>query len=112
MELISKKCVACSSDTPPIARTEAEKLLTQIPEWNLTEEAGILRIKKDFKFKDFKEALAFVNKVGEIAESEGHHPNIRLHNWNKVELENYTHKIKGMSENDFILAAKVNVLIK
>lgn len=99
-------------DTPPMAREEAEKMLLQISGWNLSEENGILRIKKDFKLKDFKEALAFINRVGEIAEAEGHHPNIRLHNWNRVELENYTHKIKGLSENDFILAAKIDAILK
>jgi len=66
------------------------------------------RIAKDYKFKDFNEALAFVNKVGHLSEEEGHHPDINLHNWNKVTLTLTTHAIGPLSENDFILAAKID----
>lgn len=105
--LTSKKCIPCSVDMPPMERAKAEDLIKDLPDWQLTEENNILRIKKVYKFKDFKEALSFVNKVGAIAEAEGHHPNINLHDWNKVEIENYTHKINGLHENDFILATKI-----
>lgn len=106
--LLSKKCIPCSIDMPPMSREKAEELLKEVSGWELKEESGVLRIRKDFKCKNFKEALAFVNQVGEIAESEGHHPNISIHDWNRVSFENYTHKIKGLSENDFILAAKID----
>jgi len=68
------------------------------------------QIEREFTFKNFKKAMVFVNKVAELAESEGHHPNILLHSWNKVRLTFYTHAIGGLSENDFIMAAKVNLL--
>lgn len=90
--------------------------MAQVPDWKLFEEVNAnlqkfgmgAKISKEFKFKDFIGAINFVNKVAEIAEEEGHHPNIKI-NYNKVGLELYTHAIGGLSENDFILAAKVNV---
>lgn len=96
---------------PPMERAKSEGLIKELPNWELFEKDNILRIKKNYKFKDFKEALNFVNKVGSVAEAEGHHPNINLHDWNKVEIENYTHKINGLHENDFILAAKIENML-
>ena len=105
--LEGKKCVPCRGGIPPLALCEAEKLLKEIPGWNLASD-NPPRIRREFGFKDFREALGFVNRVGELAEQEGHHPNISIHDWNRVALELYTHKIGGLHENDFILAAKVN----
>lgn len=82
--------------------------LVQIKNWNVVDGK---QIQKDFKFKDFKEALAFVNKVGDIAEAEGHHPDISIYSWNKVKIELSTHSIGGLSLNDFILAAKIDQLV-
>ena len=91
----------------PLTRAQFEKYLPQVPTWTVVEDK---RIEKESKFKDFKEALAFVNKVGVIAESENHHPDINLHNWNKVKITLSTHAIKGLSDNDFIMAAKIETL--
>jgi 4a-hydroxytetrahydrobiopterin dehydratase len=102
--LSQKKCVACEGDVRPFNRIEADVLLKQVPGWSLKDDTHLERA---FTFKDFAEALAFVNKVGAIAESEGHHPDITL-GWGKVGIELTTHAIKGLSENDFILAAKIN----
>ena len=104
-KLTEKHCVPCEGGMPPLTLEEYSKLLVETPDWSVVEEKII---KRDFKFKDFKEALEFVNKVGEVAESEGHHPDINLHNWNKVEITLSTHAIKGLTENDFIVAAKLN----
>lgn len=79
----------------------------QIPDWNVIDDK---KLEREFKFKDFSEALEFVNKVGEIAELDDHHPDINLYNWNKVTITLWTHKIKGLFLNDFILAAKIDEL--
>lgn len=105
--LTDKVCVACEGGVPPLSPKEAEKLMGELNEWTLDEDAK--HISKKFKFKDFAEALAFTNKVGELAEKEGHHPDIAL-SWGKVGIELTTHAIKGLSENDFILAAKIDQL--
>lgn len=106
MDLTKKKCVPCEGSTKPFDRGEAKKYLQYVSGWTLVGNS----IEKEFKFKDFKEALDFVNKVGIIAEEDGHHPDIFLHGWSKVKLILSTHAIKGLSENDFILAAKINRL--
>lgn len=107
MELSAKKCVSCEGGMPPATRDEAAILLKQINGWTLSGDSRW--ISKEFKFKDFAEALVFTDKVGAIAESEGHHPDIQL-SWGKVTVELTTHAIKGLSENDFILAAKIDKL--
>ena len=107
INLAQKKCVPCEGGTPPLKREEAERLLPQVPGWELSANAG--KISRLFIFKDFKEAMRFVNKTAEIAETEGHHPSIEIV-WNKVTLTLWTHAISGLSENDFILAAKTNTL--
>ena len=89
-------------------RDQAEKMQEQTPEWEIEEE-GILKLKKEFKFDDFASALEFVNKVGQIAEKEGHHPDIEF-GWGKAVVTLWTHAVGGLSENDFILAAKINKL--
>lgn len=104
-----KKCIPCRGDLPPLTSAEIARYLKEVPDWSLaTDEPR--RIRRDFKFKDFKAALAFVNRVGALAETEGHHPNMTLHSWNQVRIELYTHKINGLHENDFVMAAKINTL--
>lgn len=107
MALAEQKCVPCTVETPPLKRDEAEKLLKETPEWTLKENS----IERTFKFKDFREAMRFVNQVADIAEEEGHHPDIYIF-YNKVRLELSTHAIGGLSTNDFILAAKTDALLK
>src|SRR3989338_11500573 len=102
--LSDKKCVACEGDTPPLTKAEAEKYLTQVSDkWHLEDKS----IWAEFKFKDFKENMAFVNKIAEIAESEGHHPDLKIY-YNKLHIDLSTHAVNGLSENDFILAAKID----
>ena len=103
--LAQKKCVACEGFETPFNEVEANVLMRQVPGWELGGDAK--NISRTFKFKNFAEALAFTNNVGEIAESEGHHPDIEL-SWGRVGINLTTHAIKGLSENDFILAAKIN----
>lgn len=108
VDLASKKCVPCEGGDPPLPRREVEKLLKEVHEWKLVDD-GLLKITRNFKFKDFATALAFVNKVGQVAEAEGHHPDINF-TWGKVDITLWTHAVGGLSENDFILAAKINKL--
>lgn len=89
-------------------KKEAGKYLKKIKGWQLT---GNM-IEKDFKFKNFKQAITFVNKVADLAEEEGHHPDIQVYSWNKVKISTYTHAIGGLSENDFILAAKIDKMLQ
>jgi len=106
-DLTTKKCTPCEGGTPPLNGEKVGEYLKQIPEWTLAE--GKKKISRTFKFKNFKEAMAFLNKVALIAEEEGHHPDIHL-SYNKLTLELWTHAIKGLSENDFIVAAKIDSL--
>jgi 4a-hydroxytetrahydrobiopterin dehydratase len=106
MELTEQKCVACEGGVTPFSSREIEILLKQIPGWVLLSDQKT--IAKKYQFKDFKEALAFVNKVGDIAEDEGHHPDIHLVNFREVEIHLRTHAIDGVSNNDFIVAAKID----
>jgi len=89
---------------PPLAGKELEALAKQVPEWKVVNGHHLMRL---FTFPDFRQALAFVNKVGEIAEEQGHHPDILL-SWGKAEITSWTHKIDGLTESDFILAAKID----
>lgn len=108
--LAKKKCVPCKGGIPPLEDQKIKKLLLQVDSWDLEEESGHKQIVKDFKFKNFVEAMSFVNKIAGIAEGEGHHPNIDI-KYNRVRLTNYTHVIKGLHDNDFILAAKIDKLV-
>lgn len=101
--MLNKKCKPCTKDTPTLTNDEIEEFFEEIPEWTL-EGNKIVRV---FTFKNFKESLSFVNKVAELAEEEDHHPDIEI-KWNKVKLVLWTHVIKGLSENDFILAKKID----
>ena len=105
MKLHERKCMPCESGGKPLTDIEAEKNLQDIPGWKLNGN----KIEKHFVFKDFKEAMEFVNSVSQIAEDEGHHPDIHV-SWNKVMLDLWTHSMNGLSENDFIVAAKINAL--
>lgn len=106
-DLTSKKCVPCSIGAIPLNADEIQGFLKSLNEdWEVKDNK---QIERTFKFKDFKEALDFTNKVGAIAEAEGHHPDICLA-WGKVIVTLWTHKIKGLHENDFILAAKIDEL--
>ncbi len=107
MDLLTKKCVPCEGGMPPLTKTQAEKLLPEVEGWKL--DGNSKKISREFKFKDFKAAMAFVNKVADLAEGEGHHPDFHIF-YNRVNLELSTHAVGGLSENDFILAAKVNKL--
>jgi len=110
MKLSEKKCEACETGTPPLVMKEVMEYLNQIPEWVI--ENNGKQIEKDFSFVDFKESVDFINKIAKIAEDEGHHPDINLHDYKHVKITLTTHAIKGLSENDFIMAAKIDELIK
>jgi len=107
MSLTEKTCVPCQGGIPAMPRAEAERLLSEVPGWTLTHLAT--RLERDFTFPDFAAALAFVDSVGALAEEEGHHPDVCF-GWGKAHVVWYTHKIGGLHENDFIMAAKVNAL--
>jgi len=108
-ELLKKHCQPCEGGLPPLSKEQAENLLKETPGWEIN--SDYKRINREFKFKDFAEALAFVNKIGALAESEGHHPDILLHGYRHVRIELTTHAIAGLSENDFILAAKIDKIL-
>ena len=105
MKLTEQKCVPCEGGTPPLREHEIEQLMKEIPALSLKEG----HLYRTFKFKKFSEAIDFVNSVARLAEEEGHHPDISIH-YNRVNLELWTHVIKGLSENDFIFAAKTDRL--
>ncbi len=105
-ELADKQCVPCKGGVPPLRGNELAKLQADLPQWTVTNEHHLHR---EFRFPDFKQALEFVNRVGEIAEKQGHHPDILL-KWGKVEITLWTHKIDGLTESDFIMAAKIEKL--
>ena len=107
MSLVSKKCAVCEMGGSPLAKSEVDKFLIEINDWQVSEDYK--KISRRWKFKDFKEALNFVNRVGDLAEGEGHHPDIAL-GWGYVKIDLTTHAVKGLSENDFILAAKIDRL--
>ena len=102
-------CVACRRDAPTVTEDELAELRPQVPDWELVEEDGIKRLRRDFAFDDFASALAFTNRVGRIADEEAHHPAL-LTEWGRVTVTWWTHKIKGLHRNDFIMAAKTDEL--
>lgn len=107
MSLTAKQCTPCKGGILPLDRAAAASYLADSPGWELAENAT--RIQRSFKFKNFAAALSFVNRVGELAEQQGHHPDISF-GWGYCAVTLYTHKIKGLHENDFIMAAKINAL--
>ena len=106
-DLSSKTCTPCRGGVPPLSRAEAEGFLVQAPGWALVDDGR--RIERSFRFKDFQEAMDFVAEVGNLAESEGHHPDISF-GWGRAKVSWQTKKINGLHENDFIMAAKTNGL--
>jgi 4a-hydroxytetrahydrobiopterin dehydratase len=103
-ELARKHCVPCRGGVPPLAGEALAELQRRLPSWKVIEEH---HLEKSFPFPDFAKALAFVVRIGAVAEEEGHHPDIGL-SWGKVDVKIYTHKIAGLTESDFILAAKID----
>jgi 4a-hydroxytetrahydrobiopterin dehydratase len=110
-ELHQMKCEACRGDEPPLTQQEINEFKPDVPEWEVIEVDGVPRLERVFKFKNFSEALEFTNQVGAIAEEEDHHPKI-VTEWGRVEVNWWTHKIKGLHKNDFIMAAKTDQLSK
>ena len=108
--LTKEKCTACRRDSPRVTEAEMLELKPQIPEWTLLEREGIERLERVYRFANFAEALGFTNRVGALAEEESHHPAI-LTEWGRVTVTLWTHKIRGLHRNDFILAAKVDSLL-
>ena len=105
-ELADLQCVPCRGGVPPLAGHELEKLLGQVAGWQV---AGEHHLSKTYRFKDFRESLEFVNRVGALAEQQGHHPDICF-GWGTAEITIWTHKINGLTESDFVLAAKIDKL--
>jgi 4a-hydroxytetrahydrobiopterin dehydratase len=105
----NEKCTACRRDSPQVTEAELHELKPQIPEWTLVERGGIQRLERVFRFTNFAEALEFTNRVGAVAEDEGHHPAL-LTEWGKVTVTLWTHKIRGLHRNDFLMAAKLDSL--
>jgi len=108
-ELTSQRCEACRIDAPKVTEAEIAELQPQIPRWELVSRAGIDQLVRVFEFGDFGEALDFTNRVGLLAEQEGHHPAL-LTEWGRVTVTWWTHKIRGLHRNDFIMAAKTDLL--
>ena len=108
MSLTQQTCVPCQGGIPPLTPKEASGFLDQVPRWELNDNSD--RLNRKFTFDDFVTALAFVNKVGAVAEEEGHHQDISF-GWGYADIVLFTHKIQGLHENDFIMAAKVNELV-
>ena len=106
-DLTQIKCVPCRGGEPTVTEAEMAEYHPQVPDWQIVERESIQRLERVFKFKDFRQALAFTNKVGELAEAEGHHPAI-LTEWGKVTVTWWTHKIRGLHRNDFVMAAKTD----
>jgi 4a-hydroxytetrahydrobiopterin dehydratase len=105
-ELADKTCVPCRGGVPPLKGAELEELIGQVPGWDVVEDH---HLRKEFRVENFREALDLVNRVGELAEEQAHHPDIAF-GWGRVEIVIFTHKIDGLTESDFILAAKVDRL--
>lgn len=107
--LVAERCVACRRGSPRVTPDESADLQPLIPAWALTERVGVPRLERVFRFPDFAQALAFTVRVGELAEAEGHHPAL-LTEWGRVTVTWWTHAIGGLHRNDFVMAAKTDVL--
>lgn len=107
--LSQQKCVACRGGEPTLTDSEIAELHPQVPEWQVKEVGGMKRLERVFKFKNFLQALEFANKIGAIAEEENHHP-LLVVEWGRVTVNWWTHKIGGLHKNDFIMAAKTDML--
>ena len=111
MELLQEKCVACRADSPRVTDEDIAELHPKVSEWELTDENSVPQLLRSFRFPNFAQAQAFSNSVGEAAEAEGHHPRI-VTEWGKVTVSWWTHKIRGLHRNDFIMAAKTDQLYR
>jgi 4a-hydroxytetrahydrobiopterin dehydratase len=109
MKLKEKRCVPCEGGTPPLADPTIQLLLGEVPGWVLRPEGGEARIGKSYTFDDFLGAMAFVDRMAALAEDEGHHPDFCVH-YSRVDVTLWTHAVKGLSENDFILASKLDAI--
>lgn len=109
LDLHRMKCVACRAGEPTVTEDEMKMLRPQIPEWQIREVDQVKRLERVYKFKNFAQALEFTNKIGALAEEENHHPLI-ITEWGKVTIDWWTHVIKGLHKNDFIMAAKTDEL--
>ncbi len=107
-QLRTKKCVPCEGGVPPVPREEAQRLLQDLPGWKLSDDG--IRIRREWVVKNFMAAMDFFNRVATLAEDEGHHPDLHLVGYRNVAIELWTHAIGGLSENDFITAAKIDLL--
>ncbi|MDY3330467.1 MAG: 4a-hydroxytetrahydrobiopterin dehydratase [Pelistega sp.] len=105
--LNQQSCEACRADAPRVTDEELAELVLMVPEWRAIVVDGIMQLQREFKFKNFKQAMAFSNRLADLAESEGHHPGI-LTEWGKVTVTWWSHSIKGLHRNDFIMAAKTD----
>jgi 4a-hydroxytetrahydrobiopterin dehydratase len=106
-ELSRSSCTACRGGEPVLDADAIARLLPEVPDWEVVEVEGVKRLRRTFRFPDFKRALAFADEVGSLAEREGHHPDLHIA-WGRVMVETWTHKIHGLHRNDFILAAKTD----
>ena len=109
VELTQEKCVACRADSPHVTELEATALQAQVPEWERIAEEGIPKLSRGFRFRNFVQALAFTNAVGALAEEQGHHPRL-ITEWGRVTVAWWTHKIRNLHRNDFIMAARTGQL--
>ena len=107
-QLVAKRCVPCEGGIPPLSTSEIQTLSPAVPLWNVTADGK--RIRREWKVKNFVAALAFFNRVADVAEAEGHHPDLHLVGYRNVAIEIWTHAVNGLTENDFILAAKIDTL--
>jgi 4a-hydroxytetrahydrobiopterin dehydratase len=107
--LAAERCEACRRDSPRVEPAEAERLLQQLPEWSMVERGGVPRLERAIRFSDYRGVLAFVQRLGELAEAEGHHP-VMVVEARKVTVRWWTHAIKALHRNDFVMAAKTDAL--
>jgi 4a-hydroxytetrahydrobiopterin dehydratase len=105
------RCVACRSDAPTVTEAEIAELQPQVSEWEIVEQDGVKKLTRVFRFDDFAQALAFTNALGKLAEDEDHHPTL-LTEWGRTTATWWTHKIKGLHRNDFVMAAKADELYR
>jgi len=108
-QLTQEKCVACRADSPPVTDRQLTELQPQVPEWQVVVEDGIRKLQRAYRFRDFAQALAFTGAVGSLAEAEGHHPRLTTE-WGRVTVTWWTHKIRDLHRNDFIMAAKTDAV--
>ena len=109
MSLVHEQCEACRADAPQASDQQIEHWIQEIPDWKLVEEDGVVKLQRQYRFKDFAAAMAFTNRVAELAESLGHHPAL-LTEWGRATVTWWTHKIDGLHRNDFICAARTDQL--